>query len=163
MLDFYRSIPPDQDWAKDVSNSLRRIAEALERLSPPLPNLVNHPDPPFRQTHENEIVFNTPDRFDDISHIKKQFAIATDTVVDTQAFWEAMYQAEEYVAHTEGEEAVDLLEWNKHGRLFNRERYHKAKIERERKERDSKVTPITKKNKDGAGEQESAPQPEGAA
>ena len=163
MLDFYKDVAVDPDSFAEGINLLRRIAEALERLSPRLPNVVDHPDPPFRQTHENEIVFNTPDRFDDISHIKKQFAIATHTVVDTQAFWEAMYQAEEYVAHTEGEEAVDLLEWNKHGRLFNRERYHKAKIERERKERDSKVTPITKKNKDGAGEQESAPQPEGAA
>lgn len=133
MLDLYRTVKADPDQTTELINVLRRIAEALERVSP-VPTVEDAYVP--QQATADDVKQATQAVRDEVIAAKQEFAKHTNTRVDSEAFFEQLYIAEEKVAQQYGEEFVDKLDWNKHGRLFNREIYHKEHVARQRKERD---------------------------
>lgn len=151
MLDFHQSIKADPDSLQEGVNLLRRIAEALERLSPPVLAVA---DRDIKQTTAADVRVVDPTIASDIELIKDRFAIASKTVVNSEAFWQAMYEAEEFVARSEGEENVDQLEWNKYGRLFDREQYYKRQIQRKREARDKAAQQVTQQAPQKSQEQD---------
>ena len=152
MFDLTQKIVADPDQLKEGVALLRRIAEALERLSPVIPS---EPAYSGRQATASDVRRVDSTQLNYVNSVKQAFADLTKTVVDSDAFWQAMYEAEETVSREYGEEYVDQLEWNKGGRLFNREIYHKRKVEQERRQRDEAAKKASVQQADG-GEKDTA-------
>ena len=90
---------------------LRRIAEALERLSPTIPAL---PPPRKADLSDLRVVDHEGQRV--LAEVQEEFARVTETVPGSEAFQRAMKAFEDELRMWKGQEAVDELPWNSIGK-----------------------------------------------
>ena len=92
---------------------LRRIAEALERLSPPLP--AHEPPARVSDLSDLRVVDSHAQRI--LEEIKEEFARTWNVEKDSEAYLKAQKAFEDEVRMGSGQEAVDQLPWNRIGKV----------------------------------------------
>lgn len=96
---------------KEQNEYLRRIAEALERLAPPI-----RPAPPGRKADLTDLCYVDPRQVAVVQEIQKEFARQTNTVPGSEAFNKSIEAFEKELREIRGQEAVDELPWNRLGK-----------------------------------------------
>ena len=97
---------------QEQNNLLRRIAEALERMSPPIPAR----EPPERLSDLSDLRVIDSEGQRILQEVEQEFAQMTNTVPGSEAFQKAKVALEQELRDWRGEEAVEELPWNRIGR-----------------------------------------------
>lgn len=96
---------------KEQNLLLTRIAEALERLAPPLPAM-----PSIRKADLGDLRRADPKDVQMLKQLEADFAHLTNTVPGSEAYLKARAVFEDELRSAEGQGAVDDLPWNRIGK-----------------------------------------------
>ena len=96
---------------KEQNEYLRRIAEALERLAPVVPER-----PPVRKAELSDLRVVDNREVEAVRGLEEEFARQTSTVPRLEAFRKSIEAFENELRDIRGQEAVDNLPWNQLGK-----------------------------------------------
>lgn len=109
LIDFTIQLTRTNDLLEDLTLSNRLIAEALTRLSPPLPSSDRVP----YRAGIRDLINADPSSVESLLMEQADLGARTGTIPRTDAFYAMVREYEETILKEYGQEAVDSLPWNK--------------------------------------------------
>lgn len=109
LLDLSIELTRTNEFLSRMASAEERIADALERLSPPL---QDHPGLPYKAGMK-DLIDVSPSRVSERLQSQQEFANRNDVIHGSDAFRGKVMEYEAQIRSEYGEEGVSQLPWNK--------------------------------------------------